>query len=133
MGFFRQLQTYFNNHAETNERHYDEKLKTRYYKVTAKKTMEIIRELSDALDGYSVTSFSEEHGEMSVNISKGRKAFMVITVFSVKPFETAVDFSVTTDTKFIPFDFGFSRKVILMMYDKLDKVLPFIGSGRYSE
>jgi hypothetical protein len=55
----------------------------------------------------------------------------VITVISVRPFETAIDFSVTTDTKVLPFDFGFSRRVIIDLYSQIDKRLPYIGSGMH--
>jgi hypothetical protein len=50
-------------------------------------------------------------------------------VISVRPLETAVDFSVTTETTLLPFDFGRSRNVIIDLYRKLDQRLPYIGSG----
>lgn len=50
---------------------------------------------------------------------------MVVTVVTVRPFETAIDFNVSTETP-LPFDFGFSRKVIVELYERLDKSLPLI-------
>lgn len=129
MGIKQTLQTYFNNHCETSETHNDEQLRSHYYKLATKKAMKSVKEIIEKLDGFRVTSFSDEHGEISVSVAKGKKAFMVVTVISVRPFETAIDFSVTTNTKILPFDFGFSRKVVLYMYETLDKELTFIGTG----
>ncbi|MDF0727491.1 cytosolic protein [Cytobacillus sp. S13-E01] len=126
MGFKQSMQTYISNHSETSDNHQDELLRSHYYKTTSKKAMEAVRGLINQLDGYSLTSFSEEHGEMSVSVSKGRKAFMVITIISVRPFETAIDFSVTTETTLLPMDFGYSKKLALLMYEKVDAVLPLL-------
>ncbi|MDR4889197.1 cytosolic protein [Bacillus sp. HNG] len=123
------LQAFFSNHSETRDKHSDELLKSHYYKTTNKKAIEAVKKVIHNLDGYHLNSVSEERGEISISIKKGRKAFVVATVVSVRPFETAIDFAVTTETLLLPIDFGYSRKVILNLYQHLDKELPLIGKG----
>lgn len=116
----------FTNHCETKETHEDERLRSRYYKATNGQAMKAVKELLQSSSYYELLSVSEERGEFSATTRSGKKAFIVITVISVRPLETAIDFSVTTDTMI---DFGFSRRVILELYEQLDKRLPYIGSG----
>jgi hypothetical protein len=120
------LKSYFTNHNETRDNHQDETMRSHYYKTTQKKALEAVKEILEQMDGYSITSISEERGEMSV---KGKKVFMVVTVIGVRPFETSVDFSVTTNTVLIPIDFGYSQKVIKGLYENLDRKLTFLHSG----
>ncbi|MFC4321044.1 cytosolic protein [Litchfieldia salsa] len=120
------LKTYFTNHNETRDNHQDQSLRSHYYKTTQKKALEAVKEMMEQMDGFSVSSISEERGEMSI---KGKKVFVVVTVIGVRPFETSVDFSVTTNTVLIPFDFGHSQKTIKGLYENLDRKLPFLHAG----
>jgi hypothetical protein len=129
MRVLRKLEYMFSNHCETHENHQDERFRSRYYKTTAKNALKTIKEIIEKSPDLELLSASDERGELGVSVSKGKKAFMVITVISVHPFETAIDFSVTTETKFLPFDFGFSRNIVLDMYEKLDRHFTYIGSG----
>lgn len=129
MSFLQRLVTFFDKHSETSENHKDERLRTRYYKTTAKNALAKVKEILGNTEGVTVTSFSEEHGEIGASFQKGQKVFLVVTVVSVRAFETAVDFSATTETKLLPFDMGLSRKVITQLYDRIDKELHYIGSG----
>ena len=129
VNIFQKVKNLLANHCETQENHQDEQLRSRYYKTTAANALKTVKEIIEKSPHFKLLSVSEERGELSVAVSKGKKAFMVITVISVRPFETAIDFSVTTETKLLPFDFGFSRNVILDMYKKLDQHLTYIGSG----
>ncbi|GAA3320698.1 hypothetical protein GCM10020331_032760 [Ectobacillus funiculus] len=108
--------------------HSDEQLRSRYYKTNTQNALKAVEDVIRGLKGYTVTSVSPERGEMSVNVAGSRKAFVVVTVITIRPFETAIDFSVTTETP-LPSDFGFSKKVIVELYNQLDKQLVFIGSG----
>ncbi|CAG9619592.1 hypothetical protein BACCIP111883_00360 [Sutcliffiella rhizosphaerae] len=129
----QKLKGLLTNHSETRENHADEELRSRYYKITNKNAIKTLQDLFQKMEGVMVKSVSEEHGEIAVQITKGKKAFIVVTVISVRPFETAVDFSATTDTKILPFDFGYSRQLIKQMYDRIDKSMTYIGSGLNSE
>ena len=128
MSLMYKVKTFFSTHTETREKHMDPQLKSRYYKATNKNAMKAVQEVMEKTNGYTIKSVSEEHGEIAVSINNGKKAFMIITVISVRAFETAIDFSVSTETS-LPFDFGFSKKQIVQTYEKLDKSLTFIGSG----
>jgi hypothetical protein len=129
MSVWNKLKYALTNHCETRENHEDEQLRSRYYKTTNTNAIKVVKELIESSPDYELLSVSEERGEFSVATRRGKKAFIVITVISVRPFETAIDFSVTTDTKVLPFDFGWSRRVILDLYNKLNQRLPYIGSG----
>lgn len=129
MGFKQTLKMLTSNHSETSDRHWDEQLKSHYYKANNKKAIEAVKEMVKSFEGFEITSISEERGEMSISTKKGKKAFIVVTIISIRPFETSIDFSVSTDTKVLPTDFGYSKKLILKMYNKLDKTLTFIGTG----
>lgn len=132
MSIGQKIKSFFSTQTETRENHINEQLKSRYYKTTTKKAIEAIKTIIHQEDGLTVKSVSEEHGEIAVEVRKGKKAFMIITVISVRPFETAVDFSVTTETV-LPSDFGYSRKLIIKMYEKLNKQLTYVGSGLNAE
>ncbi|MBB5355202.1 nitrate reductase NapAB chaperone NapD [Anoxybacillus mongoliensis] len=121
------------NHNETSERHPDEQLKSRYYKTTQSAALQAVKEIFEQMDGCRIVAISAEHGEISVSLTKGKKAFIVATIVSVRPFETAVDFSVTTETTWLPIDFGFSRQLIIRLYDQLAKRFTYIGSGIYGD
>jgi len=121
MSFRQKLTKYFNNHAETSESHLDPALETRYYKTTKDKGLKMLKHFVENSPHYEVHSVSKEHGEMSIHIEKGRKAFIVATVIMVSPYQTAIDF----------IDFGYSTKVIQQLYQELDKELTLIDKAQY--
>ncbi|WP_164668405.1 cytosolic protein [Virgibacillus doumboii] len=127
MSFRQTIAKYFGNHAETNEKHIDPSLRTHYYKTTKDKGLAMLENLFQYDDRYEIIAFSKEHGELSANIVKGKKAFIVGTVIMVGPYKTAIDFSVTTESAF-PFDFGYSTKVIHQLYGKANNELTRIES-----
>lgn len=112
------------NYTETSDHHPVSELKSRYYKSTNVQVFQAVEALLSN-DFYQVTSVSAERGEISANIRMPKKAFLVATVISIRPFETAVDFNVTTETA-LPTDFGYSQKTVLSLYEELDKQLPRI-------
>ena len=125
MSFRQKLRKYFNNHAETRENHLDPTLQTRYYKTTKDRGMASLENLFSNSQKYKMNSISKDHGEISILIPKGRKAFIVATVIMVKPFQTAIDFSVSSES-ILPFDFGYSTKVIHDLYALVNKELTLI-------
>ncbi|MFS3914417.1 cytosolic protein [Bacillus australimaris] len=116
---------FMSNHTETSDDHPVSELKSHYYKSTNAQVFQAVEAILSRNDFYQVTSVSAERGEISANIRLPKKAFLVATVISIRPFETAVDFNVTTETA-LPTDFGFSQKTVLSLYDELDKQLPRI-------
>ncbi|MFS0654615.1 cytosolic protein [Bacillus sp. 179-C3.3 HS] len=121
----QKLKRYMSNHTETSDHHPVSELKSRYYKSTNSHVFQAVEAVLSQNERYQVTSVSAERGEISANIRKPKKAFLVATIISIRPFETAVDFNVTTETA-LPTDFGYSQKNVLVLYEELDKQLPRI-------
>ncbi|WP_202078186.1 cytosolic protein [Caldalkalibacillus salinus] len=123
------IKDFFSNRAETQEIHRDERLQTRYYKANLKKSLDAVDDLLKADARINVLSYSEDHGEITAEFLKPKKAFIVVSCITVFPFRTAVDFTVTTKTTFLPFDAGFSKREVIHFYEKLDQRLTFAGTG----
>lgn len=128
MSVMRSIQSFFTTNTETSDEHWDERLKSRYYKSNSKKTLQAVVEVLNGFDGISITSVSDDRGEISASIRQPRKGFVVATVVSVRPFETAVDFNVLTET-ILPSDFGNSKRVVYNLYEKLDQKLTKAQAG----
>lgn len=122
------IQKHLTNHAETSEQHWNQALRTHYFKTTKAQAFRVIEELYTNASKYEIISKSEEHGEVSIGVKGGRKAFMVISIIMVKPYRTAIDFSVTSESP-LPFDFGYSDKLIDNQYEALKKELPFLDTS----
>lgn len=120
MSFLNKLKKYFSNHAETGDKHWDDSLRTHYYKTTKDKALSRLEEHFSKSPDFELNAISKDHGEISLNKKKGRKAFIVATVIMVRPFQTAIDLSVTTEG-LLPFDLGYSTKLINEIYSQLDK------------
>lgn len=121
------LSKYLSNHAETNEKHWNEHLQTHYFKTTKDKAFQTLAELYSKSTIYQVTSESAEHGELGLQTKKGRKAFIVISIVMVKPYHTAIDFSVTTESV-LP-DLGYSDQLIKNQYELLKIALPYLENS----
>ncbi|MEF3085436.1 cytosolic protein [Bacillus altitudinis] len=119
----QKLKRFISNHTETSDHHPVSELKSHYYKSTQTQAFQAVEAVLSRNDSYQVTSVSAERGEISANIRTPKKAFLVATVISIRPFETAVDFNVTTETA-LPTDFGYSQKAVLSLYKELEKQLP---------
>ncbi|MRH42894.1 cytosolic protein [Aquibacillus halophilus] len=130
MSFRQIISKYFNNHSETKEDHWDPKLKTHYFKTTKDRGFKSVEDFFKQSSKFEFVAGSEEHGEISANYkSGGRKAFVIATVIMVKPFRTAIDFSVTTESM-IPFDLGHSHNLIPTLYNDLKKDLTYLETSR---
>lgn len=127
MGIKESLQQLVSSRTETAERHAIEGLRTRYYKTSKDKALRAVEELLRA-SNWTITRSENDRGEIVAKHTKGKKMLLVATVITVKPFRTAIDFSCSVDTV-LPSDFGYSRKVILSIYQEIDKELTYVGSG----
>ncbi|WP_047981625.1 hypothetical protein [Ornithinibacillus contaminans] len=125
MGFRNKVALLLNNQAETAENHWDNELRTHYYKTTKDKGLATLEELIKGSNQFQINSISQEHGEISFHVQKGKKAFIIGTVIMVRPYQTAIDFTVTTES-LIPFDFGYSSKLIKRLYEKIDQSLQLV-------
>ncbi|WP_047985063.1 hypothetical protein [Ornithinibacillus californiensis] len=128
MSFGKKLSRFFYNQAETSDNHWDKELQTRYYKTTKDKGLAILEQLVQGSQNYQLNSISAEHGEISFRIVKGKKAFVIATVIMVRPYQTAIDFNVSSESG-LPFDFGHSSKLVKQLYEKLNKELQLIDKN----
>ncbi|MEI5905501.1 cytosolic protein [Bacillus spongiae] len=110
----------FSQECETSDMHQDQELQTQYYKASFDKVMSIVEELFSSKE-YKIQSVSKDHGEISVG--KSGKLFIVATVLTVQPFETAVDFKVTADKTVITGAYPRLKTEILSYYRKLNQQL----------
>ncbi|WP_413379162.1 DUF1499 domain-containing protein [Alkalihalobacillus sp. 1P02AB] len=127
MGFRDVIVFISSNRTETREAHQNDQLKTRYYKGSKEKIMEAVESLIKK-NGFRVKRSEVERGEIIGQEQKGTKQLIIVTVITVRPFKTAVDFSISTDS-LLPTDFGKSKKQVISFYEQLDKELTFIGTG----
>ncbi|CDQ18265.1 hypothetical protein [Halobacillus karajensis] len=111
------ISRYISNHSETSEKHKDSALVTHYYKAKHDDTFRAVEELFQSPS--EIVASSKERGELTVKYKGKRRAFIVATIIMVRPFHTAVDFSITTDSGGLV-DFGYSRNLIVQLYEKLD-------------
>ena len=125
MSFKQTLRKYFSNRAETRDEHDDVTLHTRYYKTTKDRGLDALENIFRKSQTYKVNSVSKDHGEMSLLKTKGKKAFIVVTIIMVKPFRTAIDISYNTES-LLPFDFGYSTREIQKLYELINKELTLI-------
>ncbi|WP_080874164.1 cytosolic protein [Oceanobacillus timonensis] len=119
------VKRFFNNHAETSDYHIDKDLKTRYYKAKKHAVLEELEAYFNADPDFSIHARSEQHGEISAISKRGKKVLIIATVIMVRPYHTALDFSVTTETA-VRVDFGYSDKVIKKIYRYINEQLPEI-------
>ena len=124
MGFKQTWNKFFNNHSETSEKHWDKALQSRYYKATKNNAFDAVTQYFKRHPNCEVKSTSHDHGEITVNYKGKRRAFVVATVIMVKPMQTSVDLSVTTEGGF--FDLGFSHKLITTFYKDFEKEMTVI-------
>lgn len=114
----------FQKTCETSDNHFDNELKSHYYKSSFDKVLHVVQEMFEKDPSMNISTISKERGEVAVSMSKHPKAFIVATVIQVRPFSTAVDFMISTE-KFSIFGlYPTLKKLILQFYRELDKQLP---------
>ncbi len=114
----------FFRECETSDHHFDEQLKSHYYKASFDKVYQAVFNMFKRNPQIEIVSESKERGEIGLYMNNHLKPFIVATVIQVRPFETAVDFKVSTE-KFSLFGlYPKLRKLIIEFYRELDKEFP---------
>lgn len=126
MSFIQKAKMYFTKNAETTEEHVDAALQTNYYRTTKDKALTFLESYFNNSQTYKISSISEEHGEVNILKVRGKKAFIVATVFMERPFYTAIDFSVSIES-LMPFSFGQCKKMIVELNNQVSNELELIG------
>ncbi|MEH7116553.1 hypothetical protein V7128_03885 [Neobacillus vireti] len=114
--------TRFKKQIETSDRNTDVSLKTHYYKATFNQLFQSVEKLFHEDADCRVTTVSKDHGEIAVEILKPVPCFLVVTVVSVKPLETAVDFNISSERFSILGMYPQLRKRIESYYGKINQL-----------
>ncbi|WP_335872690.1 cytosolic protein [Bacillus sp. 2205SS5-2] len=123
MGSFKRAFIRFSQECETSDSNLDKELRTKYYKSSFDKAFAAVEELFAAKE-YTIQSISKDHGEILVG--KKGKLFIVATVLTVRPFETAVDFKVTSEKMILTGAYPKLKSEVLALYNGLNqKLKPF--------
>ncbi|PLR81498.1 hypothetical protein CVD25_16915 [Bacillus canaveralius] len=133
MSVFRALRTRYSKQCETKENHPDSDLKTRYYKGSFNQVFQAAEEIFKNDSNCRVTSVAKEHGEIAVEVKGNVPAFLIVTIITVKPYETAIDMNISTEKFSLA---GFHRSLkneLLSFYKKFDERFTYIGSGKHAE
>jgi hypothetical protein len=115
---------YFSNDFETSDTHYLPELRTRYYRCRYEAAKEAVLKLIQAEKG-KVLAILDEHHEIFFQTPSYTST---ITMINTHITETAIEIKMTTNSIFPR---GLGRKIIMRLYDYLDKKLPFKGVGLY--
>jgi hypothetical protein len=130
MAIFGDLFLRFNKQLETKERHSDDQLKTHYYKANFNQLFQSVEKLFREDADCRITTVSKEHGEIAVEVNKPIPCFLIVTVVSVKPLETAVDFNISSEQFSFTGTYPVLRKRIISYYEKLNQLHTLLGISK---
>ncbi|WP_394137574.1 hypothetical protein [Cytobacillus oceanisediminis] len=133
MSIFRQLANRYKKQCETLENHSDPELATRYYRTNTAQMMQSIEELFKADRNVRIISTSKEHGEIAAEIKKDKNFFAIVTVVTVKPFETAVDINMSTEQSSVSGVHPILKREVLSIFEMLNKKHDFLGAARNAD
>jgi hypothetical protein len=120
----------YSQQCETNEKHKDEQLVTRYYKATTDQALAALQEIFSDKRQFMIKSDSKERGEMFVENLFSPKTYIVATCITVRPFETAIDFNVSSDKSSLLGIYPVLKGQILLAFKQLDEKLTHVGTGK---
>jgi hypothetical protein len=124
--------TRFKKQVETSDQNHDDSLKTHYYKATFNQLFQSVEKLFHEDADCRVTTVSKEHGEIAVEVSKPISCFLIVTIVSVKPMETAVDFSISSEKFSLFGTYPDLKKRIMAYYEQINKLHNLVGIRRNS-
>jgi hypothetical protein len=130
MSFFRDLFIRFTKQIETSDGQKDDSLRTHYYKATFNQLFQSVEELFRQDADCRILTVSKERGEIAVEINKPVPCFLIISVVSVKPLETAVDFTISSESFSLTGSYPMLRKRLISFYKRLNQIHTFIRAGK---
>ncbi|OXS60673.1 hypothetical protein [Rossellomorea vietnamensis] len=119
MSGIRTLLKRFQSECETSDQHEDKELQSRYYKSMHQGAFNAVLGLFSSSE-YEVISQSKDRGEITVRKNGTPQLFIVATVITVRPLETAVDFKVSADKGKIFGTYTVLKAQISHYYHQLD-------------
>lgn len=132
MSILKDLFIRFSKQVETSDHQKDSSLNTHYYKATFNQIFPTIEELFRQDADCRITTVSKDHGEIAVEINKPIPCFLIVTVVTVRPMETAVDFKISSE-KFSPIGlYPVLRKRLISFYERINKLHTLVRVGKSS-
>lgn len=116
------LFTRFKKELETSDQNKDDSLKTQYYKASFNKLFESVEKMFREDADCRITTVSKEHGEIAVEVSRPFTCFLVVTIVSVKPMETAVDFNISTEKFTLWGNYPILKKRVDSYYERINQL-----------
>ncbi|MFZ7945638.1 hypothetical protein [Neobacillus sp. 19] len=128
MGIF----TRFKKQLETSDHNMDDSLKTHYYKATFNQMFQSVEKLFHEDADCQVMTVSKEHGEIAVEVNKPIPCFLIVTIVSVKPMETAVDFNISSEKFSLLGIYPDLKKRIQSYYGRIGQLHNLVGIKKNS-
>ncbi|MGG3469701.1 hypothetical protein ABES02_19730 [Neobacillus pocheonensis] len=116
------LFTRFKREIETSERNTDASLKTHYYKATLNQLFDSVEKMFREDADCRIMTVSKEHGEIAVEISKPFSCFLIATIVTVKPMQTAIDFNISTEKFSLFGSYPSLKKRINSYYERMNQL-----------
>jgi hypothetical protein len=120
----------FKKEIETSENHLDDQLKTHFYKGNFNQLFQSIEQLFRQDADCRISTVSKEHGEIAIEVNNPNSCFLIVTIISVKPLETAVDFTISSERTSLFGNYPTLRRRIISYYERINKVHTLIGTGK---
>jgi hypothetical protein len=117
----------FKKQIETSDKIADDSLKTHYYKAKFNQLFDSVEKLFHEDADCTVTTVSKERGEIAVEISKPIPCFLIVTIVSVRPIETAVDFNISSERFSLTGSYPTLKKRINSYYERINQLHTFVG------
>jgi hypothetical protein len=117
----------FKKQIETSDKIADDSLKTHYYKAKFNQLFDSVEKLFHEDADCRVTTVSKDHGEIAVEISKPLPCFLIVTIVSVKPMETAVDFNISSEKFSLIGTYPALKNRINSYYERINQIHTFVG------
>ena len=117
----------FKKQIETSDKIADDSLKTHYYKAKFNQLFDSVEKLFHEDADCRVTTVSKDHGEIAVEISKPMPCFLIVTIVSVKPMETAVDFNISSEKFSLIGTYPALKNRINSYYERINQIHTFVG------
>ncbi|MEH7010603.1 hypothetical protein V7087_07250 [Neobacillus niacini] len=132
MSILRNIFIRFSKQVETSDHQKDSSLNTHYYKATFNQLFQSIEDLFRQDADCRIATVSKDHGEIAVEINKPISCFLIVTVVTVRPMETAVDFNISSE-KFSPIGlYPILRKRLISYYERINKLHTLVRVGKSS-
>jgi hypothetical protein len=132
MSIIRDIFIRFSKQIETSDHQKDSSLNTHYYKATFNQLFQSVEELFRQDADCRIATVSKDHGEIAVEINKPVPCFLIVTIVTVRPMETAVDFNISSE-QFSPLGlYPTLRKRLLSYYERINKLHTLVRIGKSS-